>query len=119
MLSESDVNPKKENQKIVFNRPNILGIEGFKCGKKLFIIKYLSVWYADTIDTIHFLPPVQFKILSEEEKIAYNWVSNFLHGLFWDECEYPYSYLDQICNSILLRNPNPQFFAERHKNPFY
>ena len=76
------------------------------------IIKELSVCSANTIDTIHFLPPVQFNNLSKEEKKAYNWVSEFLHGLRWDKGEYPYSYLDQIFDSIRLRNPNSHFFAK-------
>ena len=87
---------RKKTKKLFFNHLIILDIEGFKCGKKPLIIKELSVCSANTIDTIHFLPPVQFNNLSKEEKKAYNWVSKFLHGLRWDEGEYPYSYLDQI-----------------------
>ena len=90
-------------------------IEGFKCGKKHLIIKELSVCSANTIDTIHFLPTDQFK----EEKKAYNWVSKYLHGLRWDEGEYSYSYLDQVFDSIRLRNPNSHFLLKVHKNLFY
>ena len=103
---------RKKTKKLFFNHLIILDIEGFKCGKKPLIIKELSVCSANTIDTINFLPPVQFNNLSKEEKKAYNCVSKFLHGLRWDEGEYPYSYLNQIFDSIRLRNPNSHFFAK-------
>ena len=82
---------RKKTKNLFFNHLLILDIEGFKCGKKPLIIKKLSVCSANTIDTIQFLPPVQFNNLSKEEKKAYNWVFKFLHGLLWDEGEYPYS----------------------------
>ena len=41
-----------------------------------------------------------------------HWVSKFLHELRWDEGEYPYSYLDQIFDSIHLRNTKSHFFAK-------
>ena len=72
---------RKKTKKLFFNHIIILDIEGFECGKKPVIIKELSVCSANTIDTIHFLPPVQFNNLSKEQKKAYNWVSKFLHGL--------------------------------------
>ena len=103
---------EKKTKNLFFNHLIILDIEGFKCGKKPLIIKELSVCSANTIDTILFLPPVQFNNLSKEEKKAYNWVSKFLHGLRWDEGEYPYSYLDQFSDSIRLRNRNSHFFAK-------
>ena len=103
---------RKKTKKLFSNHLIILDIEGFKCGKKPLIIKELSVCSANTIDTIHFLPPVQFNNLSKEEKKAYSWVSKFLHGLRWDEGEYPYSYLDQIFDSIHLRNPYSHFLAK-------
>ena len=111
---------RKKSKKLFFNRPIILDIEGFKCGKKPFIIKELSVCSANTIDKIiHFLPPLPFNTLSKGEKKAYNWVSKFLYGLPWDKCEHPYSYLDRICDSIRLRNPNSQFLLKVNKNQFY
>ena len=81
---------RKKTKNLFFNHPIILDIEGFKCGKKPLIRKGLSVCSAKTIDTIHFLPPVQFINLSKEEKKAYIWVSKFLHGFHWDEGGYPY-----------------------------
>ena len=78
----------------------------FKCSKKLFTIKEFSVRSAKTIDTIHFLPPIPFNTLSNEEKKAVNWFSRILHGLRWDKGEYRFSNMDQICDSIRLRNPN-------------
>ena len=42
--------------------------EGFKCAKKFFNLEELSAGSANTIDTIHFLPPVFFNTLSTEEK---------------------------------------------------
>ena len=102
---------RKKTRKLFFNRPIILDIEGFNCGKKPFIIKEISVCFDTKIDTIHFLPSVPFNTLSKEEKKVLNWISKFLHGVRCHEGEYPYSYLDQICDSISLRNPNSQFFA--------
>ena len=101
---------RKKTRKLFFKRPIILDIEGLKCGKKLFIIKEFSVCSDITIDIIHFLPSVQFNTLSKEDKKVLNWVSKFLHGVRCHEGENPYSYLDQICDSIPLRNPNSQFF---------
>ena len=54
-------------------------------------MKKLSTFSANTIDTIHFLPPIQFNNLSKEDKKAYNCVTTFLHGNRWDEGEYPIS----------------------------
>ena len=110
---------RKKTKKLFFNHLIILDNEGFKCGKKPLIIKELSIFSANTIDTIHFLPPVQFNNLSKEEKKAYNWVSKFLHGLRWDEGEYPYSHLNQNFDSIRLRNQIPIFLLKVHKNLFY
>ena len=59
---------RKKTKKLFFNHLIILDIQGFKCGKKPLIIKELSVCSANTIDIIHFLPPVQFNNLSKEEK---------------------------------------------------
>ena len=59
---------RKKTKNLFFSRPIIVDIEGFKCGKKPFIVKKFSVCSAYTIDTIHFLPPVQFNKLSKEEK---------------------------------------------------
>ena len=109
---------RKKATNLFFNHPIILDIEGFKCSKKPFIIKELSVCSANKIDTIHFLPPVHFLNLSKEEKKAYNWVSKFLHGLRWDEGAYPYSYLDEICDSNRLRNPISHFFCKGTQNLF-
>ena len=104
---------RKKAKNLFFNHLIILDIEGFKYGKKPLIINELSVCSANTIDTIHFLPPVQFNNLSKEKKKAYNGVFKFLHGPRWDRGgEYPYSYLDQIFDSIRLRNPNSHFFAK-------
>ena len=91
---------KKKTKNLFFNRPIVLDFEGINFGKKPFIFKEPSVRSAYTIDTISFLPPVPFNTLSKEEKTAYNWVFNFLHGLLWDKFEYPYSYLDQIVTAF-------------------
>ena len=66
---------RKKTKNLFFNHLIILDIEGFKSGKKPLIIKELSVCSANTIDTINFLPPVQFNNLSKEKKKADNWVS--------------------------------------------
>ena len=87
---------RKKTKNLIFNHLFILDIEGFKCDKKPLIIKELSVCSANSIDTIHFLPPVQFNNLSKLLQLtnAYNWVSKFLHRSFCDKGEHPYSYLD-------------------------
>ena len=71
---------RKKTKKLFFHHLIILDIEGFKCGKKPLIIKELSVCSASTIDTIHFLPPVQFNNLSKEEKKRTIGYLNFYTG---------------------------------------
>ena len=105
--------PRKKTKHLFFNHLIVLDIEGFNCGNKPLIIKEICACSANSIDTIHFLPPIQFPNLSKEEKKAYNWESKFLHGLRCDEGDDLYSNLDQIFYSIRLRNPNSHFFGKR------
>ena len=91
--------------------------------KRSFHHKKPFVCSVNKIDKVLFLHFLLFNNLSKEEKKAYNWVSMFLHRLPWDKDDYPYSYLNQICDSVCSRNPNSevfvpnnQFFAKLYKN---
>ena len=76
---------RKKTKNLFFNHLIILDIEGFKYGKKPLIINELSVCSANTIDTIHFLPPVQFNNLSKEKKKLTMGYLNFYTGLVGTE----------------------------------
>ena len=93
-------------------RPVVLDIEGFRQKKSGFIIKELSVCSHNYIDTVFFLPPTSFNILSSSEQKSYHWVPKFLHGLAWESGDYPYCYLQQIIQSIKLRFPFAEFYAK-------
>ena len=92
-------------------KPVVVDFEGFKHKKNDFIIKELSIC-GDYLDTVYFLPPVEFEFLSLEEKRKYQWLSRFLHGLFWHRGEYPYNNLLQICQSFAHRYPGGTFYAK-------
>ena len=65
-------------------RPVVLDIEGFRQKKSGFIIEELSVCSHIYSDTVSFLLPSSFNILSSSEQKSYQWVSKFLHGLAWE-----------------------------------
>ena len=87
------------------SRPVVLDFEGFLHKKSGFIIKELAVSTENYCDTVSFLPPTSFNILSSSERRSYSWVSKYLHGLNWESGDYPYCYLQQIFDSIALRFP--------------
>ena len=91
----------------------VLDFEGFRSKKSGCIIKELAVSTKNYNDTISFLPPNSFNILSSSEQRSFLWVSKFLHGLSWETGEYPYHYLQQIFQSIVLRFPFSDFYAKR------
>ena len=94
------------------SRPVVLDFEGFRHKKSGFIIKELAVSTENYCDTVSFLPPTSFNILSSSERRSYSWVSKYLHGLNWESGDYPYCYLQQIFDSIALRFPLATFYAK-------
>ena len=90
----------------------VLDFEGFRSKKSGFIIKELAVSTENYNDIISFLPPNSFNIHSSSEQRSFLWVSEFLHGLSWETGEYPYHYLQQIFQSIVLRFPFSDFYAK-------
>ena len=86
-----------------------LDFEGFRSKKSGFIIKELAVSTENYYDIISFLPPNSFNILSSSEQRSFLWVS---HGLSWETGEYPYHYLQQIFQIIVLRFPFSDFYAK-------
>ena len=90
----------------------VLGFEGFRHQKNTFIVKELAITSSDYSDSQIFLPPVNFNSLPKSEKKAYNWLTNYLHGLHWDSGDYLYLNLNQIIQSFALRNPNAVFYAK-------
>ena len=92
------------------SRAVVPDFEGFrnKCG---FIVKELAIPTENFIDKVSFLPPNSFRTLSSSNQKSYQWVSRFLHGLLLETGEYPYCYLQQIIDSIILRFPLAAFYA--------
>ena len=55
---------------------------------------------------------MNFNILPKLEQKAYNWLTNYLHGLHWENGDYLYINLNQILQSFVLRNPGAVFYAK-------
>ena len=66
----------------------MLDVEGFCCKKNAFVVKKLAITTLDYSDRLIFLPPVNFNILPQLEQKAYNWLTNYLHGLHWENVNY-------------------------------
>ena len=90
----------------------VLDFEGFRHQKNTFIVNELAITTSDYSDSLIFLPPVNFNSLPKSEQKAYNWLTNYLHGLHWDSGDYLYLNLNQIIQSFVLRNPNAVFYAK-------
>ena len=71
--------------------PVVLDFEGFRHKKSGSFMKELAVSTENYCDTVSFLPPTSFNILSSSETRSYSWVSKYLHGLNWESGHYPYS----------------------------
>ena len=93
------------------SRAVVPDFEGFR-NKSGFIVKELAIATENFIDIISFLPPNSYRTLSSSDQKSYQWVSKFLDGLLWETGEYPYSYLQQIIDSIILRFPLAVFYAK-------
>ena len=90
-------------------RSVVLDVEGFCYKKNAFVVKELAITTSDYSDRLIFLPPVNFNILPKLEQKAYNWLTNYLHGLHWENGDYLYINLNQILQSFVLRNPGAFF----------
>ena len=55
---------------------------------------------------------MNFNILAKPEQKAYNWLTNYLRGLHWENVDYLYINLIQILQSFVLRNPGAVFYAK-------
>ena len=93
-------------------RSVVLDVEGFRYKKNAFVVKELAITTSDYSDRLIFLPPVNFNILPKLEQKAYNWLTNYLHGLHWEKGDYLYINLNQILQSFVLRNPGAVFYAK-------
>ena len=92
------------------SRAAAVDFEGFR-NKPGFIVREFAIATENVIDIISFLSPNPYRTLSSSDQKSYQWVSKFLHGLFWETGEYPYCYLQQIIDSIILRFPLAVFYA--------
>ena len=90
----------------------VLDFEGFRSKKSDFIVKELAITCNNYTDTISFSPPHSFNSLTLSEQKSYQWVSKYLHGLDWEKGDYPYCYLKQILQSVVLRFPLSDFYAK-------
>ena len=86
--------------------------EGFRSKKFGFIVKELAITCNNYTDTISFSPLHSFNSLILSEQKSYQWVSKYLHGLYWETGDYPYCYLRQIHQSLALRFPLSDFYAK-------
>ena len=93
-------------------RSVVLDFEGFRHQKNTLIVKELAIITSDYSDSLIFLPPINFNFLPKSEQKAYNWLTNYLHGLHWDSGDYLYLNSNQIIQSFVLRNPNAIFYAK-------
>ena len=93
-------------------RSVVLDCEGFRHQKNTFRLKELAITTSNYSDSLIFLPSVNFNSLPKSEQKAYNWLTNYLHGLHWDSGDYLYLNLNQIIQSFVLRNPNAIFLAK-------
>ena len=93
------------------SRAVVLDFEGFR-NKSGFLVKEVAIATDNFIDIISFLPPNSYRTLSSSDQKSYQWVSKFLHGLLWETGEYPYCYLQQIIDSIILRFTLAVFYAK-------
>ena len=87
----------------------VLDFEGFRSKKSDFIVKELAITCKNYTDTISFSPPHSLNSLALSEQKSYQWVSKYLHGLDWEKGDYPYCYLKQILQSVVLRFPLSDF----------
>ena len=94
----------------------MLDVEGIRYKKNVFVVKELAITTSDYSDRLIFLPPVNFKILPKPEQKAYNWLTNYLHDLHWQNGDYLYINLNQILQSFVVRNPSAIFYAKRKKD---
>ena len=94
------------------SRPVISDFEGFRHKKSGFIINELAVSTEIVCNTVSYLPPTSFNILSSSERRSYSWVSKYLQGLNWKSGDYPYCFLQQVFDSIALRFPLATFYAK-------
>ena len=77
------------------------------------MVKELAITTSDYSDRLILLPPVNFNILTKLEQKAYNWLTNYLRGLHWENGDYLCLNLNQILQSFVLRNPGAVFYAKR------
>ena len=89
-------------------RSVVLDVEGFRYKKNDFVVKELATTTSDYSDRLIFLPPVNLKILPKLEQKAYNWLTNYLHGLHWENGDYLYINLSQILRSFVLTTARDQ-----------
>ena len=93
--------------------PVVLDLECFRHGKSSWIVKELAV-AGKYVDSITFKPPHPFTYLPSDTAKAYVWLTDNLHGLFWDSGDLPYNQLFRFVESIKLRFPfsDYQFYAK-------
>ena len=92
----------------------MLDVECFRYKKNAFVVKELAITTSDYSDRlIFFLPPVNFNILPKLEQKAYNWLTNYLHGLHWENGDYLHINLNRILQIFVFRNHSAVFYAKR------
>ena len=90
-----------------------LTLKVFEAQKSVFIVKELAITCNNCTDTIFFSPPHSNNKGTFSEQKSYQWVLKYLYGLDWEKGDYPYFYLQQILQSVVLRFPPSDFHAKK------
>ena len=93
-------------------RSVVIDLEGFRYKRSTFIVKEIAITTFEYSDSLIFLPPVPFNSLPKAEQKAYNWLTQYLHGIHWESGDFLYLNLNQIIQNFVLRNPNTVFYAK-------
>ena len=90
-------------------RSVVLDVEGFRYKKNAFVVKELAITTSDYSNRLTFFTSSEFQYTIKARTKSYNWLTNYLHGLHWENGAYVYINLNQILQSFVLRNPGAFF----------
>ncbi len=89
----------------------VVDVEWFRHKDKKPIVKEIAV-YGDVLDSLILQPPRDIYTFSEGQRRSFRWLTRNLHGLLWQEVDYPYSFLTSFVQSVLLRYSDRSFYAK-------
>ena len=71
-------------------------------------IKELSACAIDYADTVVLKCPIALSFFNRQRQSVYRYQQNYIHGLHWNEGDYPYSFLTDFIASVKFRNSSGQ-----------